>query len=72
MEKIVKEKENEEVCVISFTKSQCKNLADFIEFNLLSAIREDEDIDNILWVSDMCESYRKLRDAEVGCSNGEM
>ena len=57
----------EKTLVISFTKSQCKNLADFIEFNLLSAIREDEDIDNILWVSDMCESYRKLRGAEVGC-----
>lgn len=67
MKVILKEKESEEVCVISFTKSQCKNLADFIEFNLLSVIREDKDIDNILWACDMCEAYQKLRNAEVGC-----
>ena len=51
--------------VVELTKSQVKNIADFIEFNLLNVIRNDDDIDNILWVNDMCEAYVKLREAEA-------
>lgn len=54
----------EEKITITLTKSQCKNLSEFIEFYLMSAIREDEDIDNINWVCDMCESYKTLAGAE--------
>ncbi len=50
---------------VHLTESQIKNLADFIEFNLLDVIRNDDDIDNILWVNDMCEAYTKLREAEA-------
>lgn len=50
---------------VELTESQIKNIADFIEFNLLDVIRSDDDIDNILWVNDMCEVYMKLREAEA-------
>ena len=52
------------VMTVELTDSQVKNVADFIEFNLLEAIRQDCDIDNINWVADMCEAYKKLREAE--------
>lgn len=53
------------VMTVELTDSQVKNVADFIEFNLLEAIRQDCDIDNINWVADMCEAYKKLREAEA-------
>lgn len=49
---------------VELTDTQIKNVADFIEFNLLEVIRKDDDIDNILWVHDMCEAYKTLREAE--------
>lgn len=49
---------------VELTDTQIKNVADFIEFNLLEVIRKDYDIDNILWVHDMCEVYKTLREAE--------
>lgn len=48
---------------VELTKSQCKNLADFLEFNLIESIRNDTDIDNIYYVSDMCKAYEVLREA---------
>lgn len=54
----------EKLYVVNFTESQIKNMADFIESNLLDVIRRDEDIDNLLWVNDMCEAYDKLREVE--------
>lgn len=49
---------------VELTDSQVNNLADFMEFNLFEVIRQDDDIDNINWVADMCEAYKKLREAE--------
>lgn len=54
----------EKLYVVNFTESQIRNMADFIEFNLLDIIRRDEDIDNLLWVNDMCYAYIKLRECE--------
>ena len=56
---------------VDLTKTQIKNLAEFIEFNLLQVIRNDDDIDNILWVGDMCEAYNKLREAEKALAEME-
>jgi hypothetical protein len=50
--------------MIDLSKSQCKNLADFIEFNIFEVIRKDEDIDNPDWLIDMMEAYQKLRAGE--------
>lgn len=46
--------------MIDLTQSQCKNIAEFIEFNIFEAIRNDVDIDNIEWLVDMAEAYKKL------------
>lgn len=44
------------------TKDEKENLADFIELYLFDAIREDESIDNILWLCNMCSAYVKLKE----------
>ena len=51
--------ENKEVNV-TLRLSQVNNLASFIDCNLIENIRNDEEIDNILWLADMCEAYKTL------------
>ena len=48
---------------VELTKSQCKNVAEFIEFNLLSVIKDDDSIDNIFCVEDMIAAMRVLEKA---------
>lgn len=55
--------------LVSLTKSQCVNVADFIEICLIQYIKDDHDLDNVLWVADMIDAYRALRDAG-GAENG--
>ena len=68
--------------MIDLTQSQCKNIAEFIEFHIFDAIRNDDEIDNINWLIDMTEAYKKLMEGctpsleipeipkeERGCSN---
>ena len=50
--------------IIDLTESQCKNLCDFIEFNIFEYIRNDTDIDNIDWLVDMMKAYQKLKGGE--------
>lgn len=47
--------------MVDLTKSQCKNLCYFIEFNIFDYIRNDPDIDNIDWLVDMMGAYQKLK-----------
>lgn len=54
--------------MIDLTKSQCENLADFIEFYIFEDIRNNPDIDNIAWLVDIVDAYQKLR---VEADNGE-
>lgn len=53
---------NEKTVEIRLTKSQCNNLADFIDFYLIKAIREDEELDNLQWVKDMIDAHTVLRE----------
>ena len=48
---------------IELSKSQCKNIAEFMEWDIFEAIRNDTDIDNIDWLVDMCNAYEILRKA---------
>lgn len=48
--------------MIDLTKSQCKNLAEIIQWNIFDIIRNDTDIDNIDWLVDIVEAYKKLRE----------
>lgn len=49
--------------MIDLTQSQCKNIADFIEYNIFNDIRKNDDIDNMNWLVDMVEAYKKLVEA---------
>jgi hypothetical protein len=49
---------------VELTKSQIRNLADFIQFNFIDSIRQDDGIDNINYLVDMCDAYKVLRKAE--------
>ena len=51
----------DEEITITLTKSQCKNIAEFIEFNIFENIRNDDEIDNILWLVGMMDAYYKLK-----------
>ena len=59
---------DEKTVEIHLTKSQCNNLADFIDFYLIKAIREDEEIDNLMWIKDMIDAHTVLR--EGGAEDG--
>nr|DAJ43058.1 MAG TPA: hypothetical protein [Caudoviricetes sp.] len=48
---------------ISLTISQIENLKEFIEFEFIGSIRDDEDIDNIDYIVDMMDTYKKLKEA---------
>ena len=51
---------SDETITVQLTKSQCKNVADFIEFGLIEYIRNDPDLDNVLWIADMIEAWKTL------------
>ena len=53
--------EESNLCAVYLTKSQCQNVADFIEVHLIDAIRNDVDIDNIAWVKDMILAMEVLK-----------
>ena len=48
---------------VELTKNQCRNVAEFIEMNLLDIIRNQVDIDNVAWVEDMLDAKRALEKA---------
>lgn len=55
---------NEEArLMVGLTKSQCKNIVDFIEVYLIDAIRNDHEIDNLNWIEDMLNARNILREA---------
>lgn len=48
---------------VELTKSQCNNVADFIEIYIFQAIRDDTDMDNIEYLRDMLDAEKALRKA---------
>ena len=48
----------DEKVTLTLTKRQCRNLAEFLEFVLIRNIREDDELDNILWLCDMVDAFR--------------
>lgn len=54
---------------VELTKSQIDNLMDFLEFELIPAIRRNEETDNINYLVDMCDIYKKLEEAKDGDTN---
>ena len=65
---LVNEALGDQIVTVQLKRSQCKNVADFIEFGLIEQIRGDEGIDNILWIEDMIGAMRTL---EAAAKDGE-
>ena len=55
---------------IELTKSQIDNLMEFFEFEFIPSIRENEECDNINYLVDMCDIYKKLREANEMAGDG--
>ena len=49
-----------------------RNIADFIEMEFFDKIREDDTIDNFLWVISIVEGYKELREIEKNDKVGEI
>lgn len=49
---------------VELTKSQITNLVSFIQYNFIEEIRNNDDIDNINYLVDMCDAYKVLKEAE--------
>lgn len=47
--------------MIELTKSEAYAVAEFIDCGLLTFIREDEDIDSMIWLRNMVMAFEKLR-----------
>lgn len=47
--------------VISITKSQAENLLEFIDIYFINSMRDDEEVDNMSYLCDMCDVYKKLK-----------
>lgn len=48
---------------VELSKTQCKNIAEFIEYNFIDSIRNDTDIDNMGYIVDMSKAYEILKKA---------
>lgn len=51
---------------IKLTKSQVENLLSFFEFEFIPSIQRDDEVDNINYLVEMCEIYKKLQEALKG------
>ena len=47
---------------IELTKDQCASLVDFIECTLICSIREDEYLDNLQYVINICDAYKVFKE----------
>lgn len=48
---------------LELTKDQCVSLIDYIEVNLFDVIRNDTDIDSIIWVRNILDAHRIFEEA---------
>ena len=48
---------------VELTKSQCGSLIDLFETNFIDVIRQDEGIDSLEWVVNLCDVYKAVRTA---------
>lgn len=46
---------------IELTKEEVNVLTDYIEFYLITNIRQDTDLDGINWLCNLCSAYKKLK-----------
>ena len=51
--------------MIELTKSEAETIVDMIELYIFDIIRQDEEIDNINWLSTVMEIYKKCKGGGV-------
>lgn len=51
---------------IELTMSQIDNLMNYFEFDFIPVIQKDESLDNINYLVDMCDIYKRLVAAKEG------
>lgn len=61
---IILNAQTENTVYVELTRDDCRNLADFIEMNLIREIREDENLDNIKWIESMIHAMHLFEDAK--------
>ncbi len=49
---------------IELTRSQINNLIDFFDYEFINGIRNDTETDNMNYLVDMCDIYKKLKEAQ--------
>jgi hypothetical protein len=47
--------------LILLTKSQVENLMDFFEMSFIPMIRDVDEIDDMMYLVDMCEIYKEIK-----------
>lgn len=47
--------------MIMLTRDECEALLDWFEIHLIDNIRNDEDVDNLEWLSSMMSIYNKCK-----------
>lgn len=52
---------------IEITKAQAESMVDFLEAEFINGIRNDPDLDNLRYVVNICEVYKKLNEV---CEKG--
>ena len=57
-------KEQSRLVCVKLTPTQCRNVYEFIEMNLLDVIRNDTGIDNVNWVADMIGAMNAMKLAD--------
>ena len=54
---------------VTLTQDEAIALSDLLEFGIFDLIRADEDADNIMWLCNLCNVYKKCKmikeDSEV-------
>lgn len=56
--------------IIELTKSQVDNLMEFFEFEFIDSVRNNTDIDNMNYLVDMCDIYKKLKEGAENDTTG--
>ena len=58
--------EAEPLYTIQLTSPQLEDLADFIQYEFIDSIRSNEKTDNIYYLCNICDVFRKLEEARKG------
>lgn len=46
---------------VTITRNEAIALSDILEFGIFALIRSDEDADNIMWLCNLCNVYKKCK-----------